>query len=104
LAVPGAIERASRKGHTLKETIERYLVEAEKARPLGETKRRTLNAIKNSYLGEKVTLIGTRCGGIPICMGEGMGIKARRGWIRLFRHRLNSASGLSSGWVKRLPL
>ena len=54
LAVPGAIERASRKGHTVKDMIERYLVEAEKARPLGETKRRTLNAIKKSYLGEKV--------------------------------------------------
>lgn len=54
MAVPGAIERASRKGHTVKEMIERYLVEAEKALPLGETKRRTLNAIKNSYLGEKV--------------------------------------------------
>lgn len=54
LAEPGAIERASRVGHTVKQMIERYLVEAEKARPLGETKRRTLNAIKNSYLGEKV--------------------------------------------------
>lgn len=52
LAEPGAIERASRVGHTVKQMIERYLVEAEKARPLGETKRRTLNAIKNSYLGE----------------------------------------------------
>lgn len=54
LAVPGAIERASRTGHTIKEMIDRYLVEAEKARPLGESKRRTLTAIKNSYLGEKV--------------------------------------------------
>ncbi|MFI7837789.1 tyrosine-type recombinase/integrase [Pseudomonas asiatica] len=54
LAVPGAIERASRKGHTVKEMIERYLIEAEKARPLGETKRLTLNAIKKSYLGEKI--------------------------------------------------
>lgn len=34
--------------------IDRHLVEAEKARPLGESKRRTLTAIKNSYLGEKV--------------------------------------------------
>ncbi|PXX50337.1 hypothetical protein SAMN05660489_06375 [Pseudomonas sp. LAMO17WK12:I10] len=54
LAEPGAIEWASRVGHTVKQMIDRYLVEAEKARPLGETKRRTLNAIKNSYLGEKV--------------------------------------------------
>ncbi len=54
LAVTGAIERASRKGHTVKEMIERYLIEAEKARPLGETKRLTLNAIKKSYLGEKI--------------------------------------------------
>jgi len=34
--------------------IDRYLVEAEKAWPLGESKRRTLTAIKNSYLGEKL--------------------------------------------------
>lgn len=54
LAEPGAIERASRVGRTVKQMIDRYLVEAEKARPLGETKRRTLNAIKNSYPGEKV--------------------------------------------------
>ncbi len=54
LAEPGAIERASRVGHTVKQMIDRYLVEVEKARPLGETKRRTLNAIKNSYLGDKV--------------------------------------------------
>lgn len=44
----------ARKGHTVKEMIERYLIEAEKARPLGETKRLTLNAIKESYLGEKI--------------------------------------------------
>ncbi|CAG8865531.1 hypothetical protein PS627_01448 [Pseudomonas fluorescens] len=54
LAEPGVIERATRVGHTIKQMIDRYLVEAEKARPLGETKRRTLNAIKNSYLGEKI--------------------------------------------------
>ncbi len=54
LAVPGAIERASRKGHTVKKMIERYLLEAEKARPLGETKRLTPNAIKRSHLGEKI--------------------------------------------------
>ena len=54
LAEPGAIERARRVGHTVKQMIDRYLVEAEKARPLGESKRRTLTAIKNSYLGEKL--------------------------------------------------
>ncbi|MCU7237123.1 site-specific integrase [Pseudomonas peradeniyensis] len=54
LAEPGAIERASRVGHKVKDMIDRYLVEAEKARPLGETKRRTLEAIKRSPLGERV--------------------------------------------------
>ena len=54
LSEPGAIERATRVGHTVRQMIDRYLVEAEKARPQGETKRRTLNAIKNSYLGEKI--------------------------------------------------
>ncbi|WP_236170131.1 site-specific integrase [Pseudomonas parasichuanensis] len=54
LAEPGAIERASRVGHKVKDMIDRYLVEAEKARPLGETKRRTLEAIKRSPLGESV--------------------------------------------------
>ena len=54
LAVPGAIERANRRGHTIKDMIDRYLMEAEKARPLGKTKRQTLLAIKNSYLGEVV--------------------------------------------------
>lgn len=52
LAEPGAIERANRGGHAVKDMIDRYLVEAEKARPLGKTKRQTLLAIKNSYLGE----------------------------------------------------
>jgi len=55
LPEPGAIERATREGHTVKQMIGRYLVEAEKARPLGETKRRTLNAIKDSYRGERST-------------------------------------------------
>jgi integrase len=54
LAEPGAIERANRGGHAVKDMIDRYLVEAEKARPLGKTKRQTLLAIKNSYLGEVV--------------------------------------------------
>ncbi len=38
---PGAIERASRKGATVKEMNAQYLVEVEKARPLGKTKRAT---------------------------------------------------------------
>lgn len=59
---PGAIERASRKGATLKEMTERYLVEVEKARPLGKTKRATLNAIGETYLGGLTdTDINTQC-------------------------------------------
>ncbi len=54
LAEPGAIERVNRVGHTVKQMIDCYLIEPEKARPLGEAKRRTLNAMKNSYLGEMV--------------------------------------------------
>lgn len=34
---PGAIERANRQGATIKEMIDRYWVEMEKARPLGKT-------------------------------------------------------------------
>lgn len=49
---PGAIEKANRKGVTVKEMIERYLQEYEKLRPLGKTKRATLKAIKESSLGE----------------------------------------------------
>lgn len=41
LAEHGAIERANRGGHAIKDMIDRYLVEAEKARPLGKTKRQT---------------------------------------------------------------
>lgn len=37
----GAIERANRGGYAIKDMIDRYLVEAEKARPLGKTKRQT---------------------------------------------------------------
>ena len=59
---PGAIERASRKGATLKEMTARYLVEVEKARPLGKTKRATLTAIGETYLGELTdTDINTQC-------------------------------------------
>lgn len=49
---PGAIERANRKGATIKEMIDRYLVEMEKVRPLGKTKLATLKAISESYLGK----------------------------------------------------
>ncbi|MGE8152588.1 site-specific integrase [Pseudomonas vancouverensis] len=49
---PGAIERANRKGTTIKEMVDRYLVEMEKVRPLGKTKLATLKAISESYLGK----------------------------------------------------
>jgi hypothetical protein len=49
-----AIERANRGGRAVKDMIDRYPVEAEKARPLGKSKRQTLLAIKHSYLGEVV--------------------------------------------------
>ncbi len=49
---PGAIERANRVGATVKEMIERYMVEMEKARALGKTKLATLKAISESYLGQ----------------------------------------------------
>ncbi|CRM31251.1 site-specific integrase [Pseudomonas sp. 58 R 3] len=52
LAQPGAIERANRKGVTIKKMIEQYLDEYEKIRPLGKTKSATLSAIKDTWLGE----------------------------------------------------
>jgi len=52
LAAPGAIERANRKGATIKEMIDRYLDEYEVLRPLGKTKRATLTAIGKTWLGE----------------------------------------------------
>ncbi|SDB18604.1 Phage integrase family protein [Pseudomonas sp. NFACC23-1] len=52
LAAPGAIERANRKGVTIKKMIDQYLDEYEKIRPLGKTKRATLTAIKETWLGE----------------------------------------------------
>lgn len=59
---PGAIERANRVGATLKEMTVRYLVEVEKAQPLGKTKRGTLTAIGESYLGAfNDTEITTQC-------------------------------------------
>lgn len=52
MAEPGAIARANRKGVTVKKMIEQYLDEYEKIRPLGKTKSATLNAIKDTWLGE----------------------------------------------------
>lgn len=52
LAEPGAIARANRKGATIRKMIEQYLDECEKIRPLGKTKSATLNAIKDTGLGE----------------------------------------------------
>jgi integrase len=49
---PGAVEKANRKGVTIKQMIDKYLVEYEKLRPLGKTKRATLKAIGESWLGE----------------------------------------------------
>ena len=49
---PGAIERANRVGATVKEMIERYVLEMEKARALVKTKLATLKAISESYLGQ----------------------------------------------------
>ena len=49
---PGAVEKANRKGVTVKQMIEKYLAEYEKLRPLGKTKRATLKAIGESWLGE----------------------------------------------------
>ena len=48
---PGAIERASRKGVTVKDMIDQYLLEVGKARPLGKTKKATLEAIGNRPRG-----------------------------------------------------
>ncbi|WP_245006772.1 site-specific integrase [Pseudomonas mandelii] len=52
LAEPGAIERAKRKGVTIRKMIEQYLDEYEKIRPLGKTKNATLKSIKDTWLGE----------------------------------------------------
>ncbi len=49
---PGAIERANRAGITVSDMISRYLDEMEKARPLGKTKRATLNAISETDFGK----------------------------------------------------
>ncbi|MEE5068668.1 site-specific integrase [Pseudomonas alliivorans] len=52
MAAPGAIEKVTRGGVTVKAMIERYLKEYEKLRPLGKTKRATLTAIGETWLGE----------------------------------------------------
>ncbi|WOE81557.1 tyrosine-type recombinase/integrase [Pseudomonas protegens] len=52
LKEPGALERASRAGVSIREMIDQYLQQYEKLRPLGKTKRATLNAIKESWLGD----------------------------------------------------
>ena len=51
---PGAIERANRKGVTVGDMITRYLDEMEKARPLGKTKKATLNAISETDFGKLI--------------------------------------------------
>ncbi|WP_225773225.1 site-specific integrase [Pseudomonas sp. Marseille-Q5115] len=51
LAEPGALDKANRKGVTVKSMIEKYVLEYEKIRPLGKTKRATLTAISLSALG-----------------------------------------------------
>lgn len=49
---PGGIERANRRGITVKDMIDRYLVEKEKVQPLGKTKRATLTAITEMEFGQ----------------------------------------------------
>jgi integrase len=51
MATPGAIDKVTRGGVTVKAMIERYLKEYEKLRPLGKTKRATLTAIGETWLG-----------------------------------------------------
>lgn len=52
MAAPGAITKANRSGVTVKEMIDHYLLEYEKLRPLGKTKRATLKAIGETWLGK----------------------------------------------------
>lgn len=52
MAAPGPITKANRSGVTVKEMIDRYLLEYEKLRPLGKTKRATLKAIGETWLGK----------------------------------------------------
>jgi len=59
---PGAIERASRKGVTVKDMIDQYLLEVGKARPLGKTKKATLEAIGKMDIGQlNDTDLTTQC-------------------------------------------
>ena len=48
---PGAIERANRTGVTIKEMINRYLLEMAKALSLGKTKMGTFKVFSESYPG-----------------------------------------------------
>ena len=52
MAEPGAIAKAKRSGVTLREMVTKYLEEYEKIRPLGKTKRATLKAISDTWLGD----------------------------------------------------
>lgn len=52
LVEPGAIECANRKVVMVKKMVEQYLDEYEKIRPLCKTKSATLNAMKDTWLGE----------------------------------------------------
>ena len=59
---PGAIERACRQGVTVKDMIKQYLLEVEKARPLGKTKKATLEAIGKMDIGKlNDTDVTTQC-------------------------------------------
>ncbi|MCD5977244.1 tyrosine-type recombinase/integrase [Pseudomonas quasicaspiana] len=49
---PGGIERANRRGITVKDMIDRYLVEKGKVQPLGKTKLATLTAITKMDFGQ----------------------------------------------------
>jgi integrase len=51
LAEPGALDRLNRKSVTIKEVIEHYKREYGAVRPLGKTKRNTLAAIADTWLG-----------------------------------------------------
>jgi len=52
MSAPGAIAKANRSGVTVKEMIERYLLEYKKLRPLGKTTCATLKVIGETWLGK----------------------------------------------------
>lgn len=52
LAMPGALDRMNRKSVTIKEVIKHYKRDYGAVRPLGKTKRNTLNAIAETWLGD----------------------------------------------------